>query len=165
MNFYGEVHLEISQAREWKTRLVRVPAVEQVEQCHGDDLEIKGEAPVSQVIKVILDPLGDGSIAAPSVHLSPAGDSGLESVARVIAIELLQKLFHKVRTFGPGPDDAHVAFQHIDELWEFIEIRFAQERAEGCTPGIVGTRPDSVALLLAGNLHRAELVHAEQAAV
>jgi hypothetical protein len=36
-----------------------VLAVEDAEQGHGDDLQVEGEAPVAQIVEIVLDALGD----------------------------------------------------------------------------------------------------------
>src|SRR5438034_9907360 len=56
-----------------------------------DDLEVEEDRPMLDVVEVILDTLLDlfhgVSLAAPSVYLSPAGDSRLHPVASVVVLD------------------------------------------------------------------------------
>ena len=83
---------------------------------HRDDLQIEGQAPVAQIIQIVLDPFRNRSIATPSVYLRPPCDSGLEQVARVVAIELFQKRSTKNGRSGRRPHDAHIPSQNVEKL-------------------------------------------------
>ena len=74
-----------------------------------------------------------------------------------------------------GPDQAHVAHQHVEELRQLVEARLAQKPSNGCDAWVVGDL--EVGGVLGAQLrvvvhplvrvlhHRAKLQHAERAAV
>src|ERR1019366_3610870 len=92
---------------------ISILAVEDTQQGHGNDLQIEGEAPVAKIVQIIFDALLDRSVPAPAIHLCPAGDSDLECVAGVVAIDFFQKPLHKMCSFRSRTDDAHVPPQHV----------------------------------------------------
>src|SRR5689334_6880201 len=56
----------------------------QMQDGQQDDAQVKTKTPIVQVIKIVLDPLGDAGIAAPAIHLSPACNSHLQVMAGVV---------------------------------------------------------------------------------
>ena|SRR5882757_1218858 len=50
---------------------------------HGkkNDLQVEADAPVAEVVKIVLNAFGDGSVAAEAVDLGPSGDSGFDIVS------------------------------------------------------------------------------------
>jgi len=66
-------------------------------------------------------------IAAPAVHLCPPRDSNFEGVPVVVPADLHEELIDKVGAFGPRTHYAHIAFQDIDELRQFVDAGAAQE--------------------------------------
>src|SRR5208282_565063 len=132
---------------------------------HGDDLQIEGQAPVAKVVEIVFDALGDGSVAAPAVDLSPPGNAGLEHVAGVVAVDFFEEALDEIGPLGARADDTHVAFEDVEELGQFIEVRFAQEGADPGPARIVVGGPAGVALFAAADAHGAEFEHAEDAPV
>src|SRR5580765_7944130 len=47
-----------------------------------DDFEVETDRPVLDVVEVVLDALVERRVAAPAVHLRPAGHAGLHLVAQ-----------------------------------------------------------------------------------
>src|SRR4051812_39301309 len=45
-------------------------------------------------------------------------------------------------TLGSGPNQAHLAAKHVPELRKLIQMRVAQDSADGCNARIAGLRPD-----------------------
>ena len=43
---------------------------------------------------------------------------------------LVAELLHEMRNFRPRANDAHVAFEHVDELGQFVDGELADQRAE-----------------------------------
>src|SRR6202023_3803110 len=80
-------------------RLVGVEA-QRVPQGEPEDLEVEGQGPVLDVVEVVLDALLDRGVAAPAVHLRPAGDAGLDAVAEHVARDLVLELAHEAGTLG-----------------------------------------------------------------
>src|SRR5262245_54110741 len=56
-------------------------AMEAADEGQPHDLDVEADRPVLDVIQVVLDPLFERRVAAPPVHLRPAGDAGLHLVA------------------------------------------------------------------------------------
>src|SRR5690606_28098265 len=113
---------------------VRMPHA--AEQREHDDLEIQPERPVLDVVEVVLDALLEVGIAAPAVHLGPAGDPGLHHVLLHVLRHLLLELRDEHRPLRARPDDRHLALEHVDELRQLIEARAAQERPEAGRPAL-----------------------------
>src|ERR1700693_2362380 len=120
---------------------------------------------MAKIIQIVLPPLSDRSVPAPTVDLSPAGDSDLEGVAKVVAIEFLQKPFHEMGSFWPWANDAHVPLHHVQELGQLVEIGLPQENADCCPPRIVGAGPACIPFLTAALAHGTKLQHAKDPAV
>ena len=108
------------QCRFTERKSISVPAVENTQQGHGNDLQIESEAPVAEIVQVIFHTLFDRSVPAPAVYLCPAGDSDLERVAEVITLDFLQEPLHKMCSFRSRTDDAHVPSQHVEELGQLV---------------------------------------------
>ena len=71
----------------------------------------------------------------------------------------LLELLHKMGDLRPGADQAHVPFQHVEELGQLVDAALADQAAE---PGLAGVGVLGPAGVLAGVYpHAAELVHGE----
>jgi hypothetical protein len=103
----------------------------------NDDAEIEQQAPVLQIIEVVFYALLNRSVAAPAVDLRPAGYADLEIMPSTISGNFYGELFNEVRTLWARPNYAHIAFKHIEELWEFVEAGSAQKCADAGATGIV----------------------------
>ena len=57
-----------------------------VKLCKKNDLQVEADAPVAEVVEIVLNALGDGSVAAEAVDLGPSSDSGLDIVAGIIGL-------------------------------------------------------------------------------
>ena len=66
--------------------------------------------------------------------------------------------------FGARADEAHLALQNVDELWQLVEARLAQESSDAGHPGIVHGRPFRSPILLGATGHAAKLEHRERLA-
>src|SRR6267142_1782776 len=75
------------------------------------DLQIEPHRPVLDVIQVVLDPLFDRRVAAPAVHLRPAGDARLHLVAQHVLRDSVLELGDEVRALRTRTDDRHLAAQ------------------------------------------------------
>ena len=95
--------------------------------------EIQPDAPVMHVPAVHLYALGVVDVAA-SAGLPHAGDAGEDGV-------VLLDIFPIPRDFfldnGAGSDEAHFAFQNVQELGQLIEAGLSKEGAALCDTGIV----------------------------
>lgn len=91
------------------------------------------------VIEVVLD-LFSGLVDVGRValaHLRPAGDTGFDHVPVAVEGEFLVEVSDEVGLLGAGSDQAHVAFQDVHELRQFIDAVFAQHSAHSCNAGVV----------------------------
>lgn len=98
-----------------------------------EEHEIQPDAPVMHVPAVHLYALGVVDVAA-SAGLPHAGDAGEDGV-------VLLDIFPIPRDFfldnGAGSDEAHFAFQDVQELGQLIEAGLSKEDAALCDTGIV----------------------------
>src|SRR5215470_1076563 len=95
------------QDKREKRGLIRVAVDEAREDGHGDDAEIEEQAPVLEVVEVVLDALVDGGVAAPTVDLGPAGDADAQAVTVVVAADFLKEALDEMRAFGARADQAN----------------------------------------------------------
>src|SRR5581483_2916624 len=102
--------------------------------------------------------LAYGGIAAPAVYLRPASDAHLQAMPRGVKRQIPAELLDKMRPFGAGPYQAHIAPKHIEQLRQFVQPSEAQESAPG-----VGRRRDPfpVAFRQTGSGQSSELVKQE----
>lgn len=98
-----------------------------------EEHEIQPDAPVMHVPAVHLNALGVVDITA-AAGLPHAGDAGEDGV-------VLLDIFPIPRDFflndGAWSDEAHFAFEYVQELGQFIEAGLSKEGAALCDAGIV----------------------------
>lgn len=98
-----------------------------------EEHEIQPDAPIMHVPAVHLYALGVVNVAA-SAGLPHAGDAGENGV-------VLLDIFPIPRDFflndGAGSDEAHFAFENIQELRQLIEAGLSKEGAALCDAGII----------------------------
>lgn len=116
--------------------------------------EIQPDAPVMHVPAVHLDALGVVDVAA-SAGLPHAGDAGEDGV-------VLLDIFPIPRNFllddGTGTDEAHLTFEDIQELRQFIEAGLSKEGAALCDAGIVLQFEFSIPFFFRRRIGRKEVV-------
>src|SRR5450631_2435989 len=109
------------------------------------NVEIEQHRPVLDVIEIELDALLDFllavDLAAPAIDLRPAGNPGLDAVAREIAVDgrveqsALQFALHGVRA---GTDQRQIAFEDdVEELRQFVEAGLADEASDAGDAAVV----------------------------
>ena len=133
-----------------------------------DQFPIQPKAAVLYVLEVQLHPLVKGQLGAVGLHLPVAGEArrGVEPLPPVVGV-----LGHLPGQGRTGTHNAHVAFQNIDELGQFIDARFSDEVSHPGDPRVVLHLKDrAVHLILVQHLfqlglgvghRRAELVELE----
>src|SRR5688572_9120614 len=129
------------------------------------DLQIESHRPVLDVVQVVLDTLFERGVAAPAVHLRPAGDTRLHLVAQHVLRDAVLELLHEEGAFRPRADDRHLTFEDVPELWQLVEVEAAQPAADRRRARVVFARPHRPAGVFGVVLHRAELVDGEWPAV
>lgn len=95
--------------------------------------EIQPDAPVMHVPAVHLDALGVVDVAA-SAGLPHAGDAGEDGVV-LLDISPIPRNF--LLDDGTGADEAHFAFEDVQELGQLIEAGLSEEGAALGDAGIV----------------------------
>ncbi len=73
----------------------------------------------------------------------------------------LRNLFTKCGRSRAGPDDAHIALQCVEELWQLVQVCRAQENADRCSTRIVDASPLRVILFAGAHSHGAKPQHPE----
>lgn len=103
--------------------------------CNGTpkEHEIQPDAPVMHVPAVHLHALGVVDIAS-SAGLPHAGDAGEDGVV-LLDISPIPRDF--LLDDGTGTDEAHLTFEHVQELRQLIEAGLSKEGAALCDAGIV----------------------------
>lgn len=97
-----------------------------------------------------------------AIDLSIAGESALGLEAEVPLREFFFVLGGNLGALGAGAYDGHVAFQDVQELWEFIEADSADEAADGGDAGIVLAGGESrYAVFFGIHAHASEFVDRE----
>lgn len=116
--------------------------------------EIQPDAPVMHVPAVHLYALWIVDVAA-SAGLPHAGDAGEDGV-------ILLDIFPIPRNFlldnGAGSDEAHFAFQNVQELGQLIEAGLSKEGAALCDAGIVLQLEFSIPFFFCRRIGREEVV-------
>ena len=95
--------------------------------------EIQPDAPVMHVPAVHLDALGVVDVAA-AAGLPHAGDAGENGVVFLDISPIPRDFLLDDRT---GTDEAHLAFENIQELRQLIEAGLSKEGATLCDAGTV----------------------------
>jgi hypothetical protein len=91
--------------------------------------------------------------------LSPARDARADVVAAALFLRVEREVFDEE---GAGADEAHVSFEDVDDLGQFIDRRGADESADGGESVFVG---QELALGVSAVIHRLELDHLEEASM
>ena len=90
------------------------------------------------VVKIMFDfylsLFGVGSVALS--NLRPAGNSGFDNMAVVIKGNFLNKLVDKYFLLGAWTNQAHITFQDVPELRQFVDAGFADDVSDTGDAGI-----------------------------
>lgn len=119
-----------------------------------EEHEIQPDAPVMHVPAVHLYALGVVDVAA-STGLPHTGNAGEDGV-------VLLDIFPIPRDFllddGTGTDEAHLTFEDIQELRQFIEAGLSKEGTALCDAGIVLQLEFSIPFFFCRRIGREEVV-------
>ena len=116
--------------------------------------EIQPDAPVMHVPAVHLYALGVVDVAA-SAGLPHAGDAGENGVV-LLDISPIPRNF--LLDDGTGSDEAHFAFEDVQELGQLIEAGLSKEGAALCDAGIVLQFEFSIPFFFRRRIGREEVV-------
>src|SRR5262249_10514503 len=120
------------------------------------DAEIQGETPVLDVPDIVEDALLEAGVAAPAVDLRPARDARQAIVADVVVRDPLLKFIYEFGAFRTRADEAHLAFEHVPELREFIDVELAHEGADFEPARVDFLTPLGFAVFLGVQTHAAD---------
>ncbi len=124
-----------------------------------DDLDIQPDAPVVNVPEVQFNPFFDAGVSAVAVYLGPAGNAGLHLVLHHVERNGFLELLDEIGELRPGADQAHIAFEDVDELGQLVQAQFSQETAELRPAVILVFAPGGIFLFVL--FHAAEFQHFE----
>ncbi len=93
-------------------------------------MEVEPDAPVFDVVDVVLDAGGEVGVAAETVDLGPAGHAGFDEMARKVVRDFAGELVNVVGAFGARTDETHVAAEDVPELGEFVDVPAAEEATD-----------------------------------
>lgn len=124
--------------------------------CNGTpkEHEIQPDAPVMHVPAVHLYALGVVDVAA-AAGLPHAGDAGENGVVFLDIFPIPRDFLLDDRT---GTDEAHLAFENIQELRQLIEAGLSKEGATLCDAGIVLQFEFSIPFFFRRRIGREEVV-------
>lgn len=119
-----------------------------------EEHEIQPDAPVMDIPAVHLDSFGIVYIAS-AAGLPHAGDAGEDGVV-LLDISPIPRDF--LLDDGAGSDEAHFAFQNIQELGQLIEAGLSKEGAALCDAGIILQFEFSIPFFFCRRISREEVV-------
>ena len=96
----------------------------------GDDFEVKPQRPVFDVPQVVVDAFFEVGVAAPAVHLRPAGNARFHHVFLHVAGDFVFELFDELWPLRTRADDGHFAFEDVPELRQFVNAQASEPAAE-----------------------------------
>src|SRR5208337_2713341 len=111
-----------------------------------DNLKVQQQAPVPDVVQVVFQTAANGRISAQAIDLRPSGDSNLEPVPAVVLLDFTQEFLREMRPLGPGADNAHVTFQNVEKLRQFIEAAAPQQSADPGSARVILRGPRGIAV-------------------
>jgi hypothetical protein len=106
---------------------VRTTANEDREHCPGKNMQIKPNGPVTDIVSIVLLLFLDATAAAYR-HLPHPGQARTHSSPQFP--ELWRKLLEMVFGKGTRADQAHLSLHHTPQLWQFINTKATEERAD-----------------------------------
>src|SRR5581483_4051880 len=109
-----------------------------------------------QIVLQLLHPIFHGRTVW-IAYLRPAGDARLDGVPVQIVGYPLRQLTHEERPLGAGPDEAHVALQHVEDLRQLIDTKGADDFADARDTVVSLLRPLRRAGAFGVLAHAAEL--------
>src|SRR5660397_31778 len=139
-------------------RLADALPLQDMDQRSCQDAQVKPHRLIVHIPGVQCELLFPGESVA-AVYLRPPGNAGFDVMPPELLPRVEGKVFHEewART-----DKAHIAFENVPELGEFVQAALAKASAQAGEPLLVGI---GVALFIADVVHGAKLVECERASV
>src|SRR5690606_27000469 len=136
-----------------------------------DQLNVQPQSAMLDIIQVHIHHLLERQ-AVPSAHLPVAGAARYDALAQLVLARILRELPRQRR---PGPDEAHIALQHIPELGQLVDAGLPDEASDLRNARVIlHLEHRAFNLVLVEQLreqflriryHRAEFVHIELSAL
>src|ERR1700682_1862557 len=130
--------------------------------------KVKRETPIVDIPKIVFDASfdrrGSGSRSPASVHLCPSCQPRLYTAPKRVIPNHLVKLIVVGHRRGALPHQRHAAFQHVEQLWQLIDARPAQQRAQA-RYSLVGKLGLNDGRAVLEDRHRAKFVDPEASPV
>lgn len=98
-------------------------------------MQIQPERPVVDVFEVEGDPFLEVLDAVAPADLPEAGEAGFD--AEAAALRVFLDAVDLVNWQRAGADEAHLAFQNVEELWQLVDAQAAQPGTKGEDTGVV----------------------------
>ena len=98
------------------------------------DAEVEPETPVFHVpdvgLHAVLHLVHCFRLAAEALHLCPSRDAGFYQMAHHVTADQARVFLRMEQHVRARPYEAHVAFEHIDELRQLVDVGFTHQVAE-----------------------------------
>src|SRR3990170_318524 len=107
----------------------------------------------------MLDAFFNTGVAAPTVNLSPACDSGPDFVAQHILGNLSLEVLNKEWPLRPRAYQTHLPLQDIPKLRPFVDVKFSQNSPPSCHTWIIRIRENGTRFRFGIGPHRPKLMH------
>src|SRR5215831_4297742 len=101
---------------------VGIAVKECAHQSQNKNFHVELHTPVLNVVKIVSYAFGNRRVAAPSVHLGPAGDPAFDVMSRHVFRNFSSETLQKEGALRSRSDDAHIALEYVYELRKFIQI-------------------------------------------
>ncbi len=114
------------------------------------DLEVEPQRPLVDIAQIQRDPVVEVVDPGAAGDLPEPGDAGFHGQPPALPALVAFDLGGDGR---PGPDQRHLALEHIDQLWQLVEGPAAQPAADGGDPRVAfGFEGGAVDLVEVGDL-------------
>src|SRR6185295_8133581 len=111
------------------------------------------------------EPVFKTGVAAPAVDLRVTCKARANRVAQIVVVVLFAELADELGTLRPWTDEAHIATQHVPQLWQFIKAETAQVLSGACAARISGYGPDRTQVAFGVLLHGSKFDDGERSAI
>ena len=130
-----------------------------------EDFQIRPQVECTDVLKIVVELLAEPfiCICIPEFNLRQPGDTWLCLQTKLKLRQILLNATNEIGAFRTGTDDAHLAFENVDELWQFVNSGPAEKASQRRDARILFLSPDRLPGFSVHD-HRAELVDRKGAA-
>lgn len=108
------------------------------------------------IVQVVAQSFLEAGATPPAMNLGETGQAGPDGFANFVAAVLFLEAASELRSLGPGANKAHLAFEDVPKLREFIQAETAKNAANGCAARVVLDGPDRTQFPLGALIHSPE---------